>query len=162
VRVSRGVLDGAEEESVTEKIRKHVLKCWSSPFEAMRAGRKTFEYRLNDRDFQVGDRLLLQEYEPEARVLTGESLAMRVVYLLAGGAFGVPEGYCVMGVEPWKTEAAREIAYQLAWSDGVDDALDCLHEPGVMDKGDCIGRLERLLAPPGEPPQRSSGRSPRL
>lgn len=78
----------------------HVLKCWPAPWEAMRVGRKTFEYRLNDRDYQVGDVLVLQEYNPELDSLTREVLLMRVVYVLAGGQFGIPEKYCVMSVEP--------------------------------------------------------------
>lgn len=80
--------------------RIHVLKTWPAPFEAMRAGRKTFEYRLNDRGFEVGDRLVLQEYNPEFDNLTGEALTRRVVYVLDGGKFGVPPKYCVLGVEP--------------------------------------------------------------
>lgn len=84
----------------------HVLKAWPAPFEAMRAGRKTFEYRQNDRDFQVGDCLVLQEYNPETDSLTREALSVRVIYLLAGGQFGVPKGYCVMSVEPWATPSS--------------------------------------------------------
>jgi hypothetical protein len=78
----------------------HVLKCWPAPWEAMRVGRKTFEYRLNDRGYQVGDVLVLQEYNPELDSLTNEVLLMRVVYVLEGGQFGVPPKYCVMSVEP--------------------------------------------------------------
>ncbi len=79
----------------------HALKTWPEPFEAVRAGRKTFEYRLNDRDFQVGDCLVLQEYNPEYDSLTRECVSMRVVYIAAGGKFGIPPKYCVMSVEPW-------------------------------------------------------------
>jgi hypothetical protein len=82
-----------------------VLKTWPGPFEAMRAARKTFEYRLNDRDFQVGDCLVLQEYNPEYDSLSGEAILRRVVYLLPGGKFGVPEKYCVMSVEPWESSS---------------------------------------------------------
>lgn len=58
-----------------------------------------------------------------------------------------------VGPHGWETDnASVDVAYQVAWREGVDDALDCLHEPGITDKADCIGRLERLLAPPGEPP----------
>lgn len=85
--------------------RVHALKTWPGPFEAMRVGRKTFEYRQNDRDFQVGDCLVLQEYNPETDSLTRECLSMRVLYVLAGGQFGVPPKYCVMSVEPWDLQA---------------------------------------------------------
>lgn len=86
----------------------HVLKCWPAPWEAMRVGRKTFEYRLNDRGYQVGDVLVLQEYSPELDSVSGECLLMRVVYLLEGGKFGVPEKYCVMSVEPLQPFGSTE------------------------------------------------------
>ncbi len=79
----------------------HCLKCWVGIFDDMRLGLKPFEYRMNDRDFAVGDCLVLQEYNPEYDSLTGENYAARVTYLLPGGKFGVPANYCIMGVEPW-------------------------------------------------------------
>lgn len=79
----------------------HHLKCWSEPFYEMRAGRKLFEYRKHDRDFRVGDLLWLEEWDPSAKRKTGDFDRYRVTYLLPGGLFGVPVGYCVMGVEPW-------------------------------------------------------------
>lgn len=58
----------------------------------------------------------------------------------------------------WKKDADHTIA----WREGVSDAIECLREPGIMDKGDCVGRLERLLTPPGEPPAiRETSRSTR-
>lgn len=42
----------------------HELKTWSPFFEAIANEEKTFEVRRNDRDFQVGDILLLREWDP--------------------------------------------------------------------------------------------------
>lgn len=42
----------------------HDLKCWPKYYEYVASGDKTFEVRRNDRDFRVGDTLLLREYEP--------------------------------------------------------------------------------------------------
>lgn len=42
----------------------HELKTWPEPFAAMVDGRKAFEIRRDDRNFAVGDALLLREYEP--------------------------------------------------------------------------------------------------
>ena len=39
----------------------HELKIESSYFEAVKSGDKTFEIRRNDRDFQKGDKVVLQE-----------------------------------------------------------------------------------------------------
>jgi len=80
--------------------RQHELKCWPSPFRAMRSGRKTFEYRLNDRGFRLADTLLLKEWDPEKREYTGEEDVYVVTYILSGPKFGIPEGYSVMSVRP--------------------------------------------------------------
>lgn len=42
----------------------HHVKCWPEFFEPIFAGLKTFEIRLNDRDYQVDDLLVLQEWTP--------------------------------------------------------------------------------------------------
>ena len=45
-------------------MKTHDLKCWPEFFEAILNGTKNFDLRINDRGFQVGDRLLLHEYDP--------------------------------------------------------------------------------------------------
>ena len=43
----------------------HELKCLPEYFEALAAGKKTFDIRKNDRGFQVGDLIALNEYLPD-------------------------------------------------------------------------------------------------
>lgn len=83
----------------------HVLKCVMGPFEAVLQGRKRFEYRRDDRDFQVGDLLELQEVTTPLSVLgtvpTGRSKIVEVTYILRGSEaefFGVPPGYTVLSI----------------------------------------------------------------
>jgi hypothetical protein len=40
----------------------HDLKCTETFWDAVASGKKPFELRLNDRDYQVGDILLLRRY----------------------------------------------------------------------------------------------------
>ena len=42
----------------------HYLKCWPIFFFEAASGMKTFEIRKNDRDFRVGDIIVLQYWDP--------------------------------------------------------------------------------------------------
>jgi hypothetical protein len=76
----------------------HDLKCWIDPFEAIIDGKKKFEFRLNDRNYEVGDELHLNEWDPIRKKHTGRSTYQEVTYILRNG-FGLPEGYCIMSIE---------------------------------------------------------------
>ncbi len=81
---------------------KHYLKTWPEPFAALSSGEKTCEFRKNDRGFVTGDELVLEEWNPEDRVYTGEKLDRVVTHALHGPAFGIPEGFVLMSVaKPW-------------------------------------------------------------
>lgn len=75
----------------------HTLKCWPEHFQAVWDGRKTFEVRKNDRDYKIGDELILREWSPDTESYTGSGLVVRVVYLLDDPQF-VKDGYVVMGI----------------------------------------------------------------
>lgn len=57
----------------------HELKTLPSFFEAVVSKRKSFEIRKNDRNFQVGDVLLLKEWDGES--YTGSQQYAEVTYL---------------------------------------------------------------------------------
>jgi hypothetical protein len=60
----------------------HELKCWPPFFGAIKAGHKTHDLRrADDRDFQIGDQLLLREYDPQAQTYTGRTLTVKVTYI---------------------------------------------------------------------------------
>ena len=62
---------------------KHFLKCWPEYFREVKAGRKLFEIRVNDRGYAVGDKLCLNEYDPVGKVYTGNNIDnLEVTYLL--------------------------------------------------------------------------------
>lgn len=75
----------------------HELQIWPACFEAVAAGTKPFDVREKDLNFQVGDVLLLREYDPDANDYTGRTMQRWVSYVLEGGAFGVQPGWCVLG-----------------------------------------------------------------
>jgi hypothetical protein len=80
----------------------HALKCWPSAFQAVHEGRKTFEIRLDDRGFEVGDYLRLAEWDPTVERFTGRQLLVRVTYVLSGPeaeTFGLRRDHVAMGIE---------------------------------------------------------------
>jgi ASC-1-like (ASCH) protein len=81
----------------------HNLKTRPEFFNELWLGRKTFEVRKDDRDFQVGDTLVLREWNPQSESYTGRDVVSEVTYILQGGQFGVEEGYCVLALKPIQT-----------------------------------------------------------
>lgn len=75
----------------------HELQLWPACFAAVNDGSKPFDVRENDRNFQVGDRLLLREFDPDTEQLTGHTLTRWVSYVLQGGLFGIQPNWCVLG-----------------------------------------------------------------
>ena len=87
--------------SEAEQMNIHCLKTWPEPFEALWEGLKTYEYRRDDRDFQVGDELVLQEWDPETEEYSGRSLKAKVQYMSRGPDWGIPDGYCCMSIRAY-------------------------------------------------------------
>lgn len=83
----------------------HMLKSWPDYFAPVANGEKNFELRKGDRDFKVGDTIVLQEYDDRNRQYTGRQVSKRVVYVMDGigqGAIepllGLNRGYCILGL----------------------------------------------------------------
>ena len=77
----------------------HFLKTWPDYFDAVEDGRKTFEIRKNDRNFQVGDTLVLEEFVPIARdrgYYTGRKISVCITYMTD---FDQKNGNVVLGIE---------------------------------------------------------------
>jgi hypothetical protein len=76
----------------------HEIKCRTEYFKAIRMGYKTFEIRKNDRDYKLGDKLLLKEWDNVNQKYTNMEQEVDVIYILYGGQFGIEEGYVVMSI----------------------------------------------------------------
>lgn len=63
----------------------HIVRSWMHLYQPMAAGLKTHDLRLNDRDYQVGDRLLMQEYDPAKGALTGQETLVEITYITGRG-----------------------------------------------------------------------------
>lgn len=116
-------------------MKEHDLKCWTEYFDAVARGAKTCEVRVDDRDYDVGDVILLRDYDRAARRYLDRELRLEITHI-ARAPF-VPVGLCVMsfrmiGSEPKIAEltervelfeiAAREVIADL--EGGIDPELD--------------------------------------
>lgn len=85
-------------------MREHALKTWPVFFDEVLSGRQTFQVRKNgrDRNFQEGDALLLEEWQPDedgpGGAYTGRKVRVVVRSVLRGPILGIQKGWCVMGV----------------------------------------------------------------
>lgn len=79
--------------------KKHILKTWTEYFNKIEDGTKTFELRKDDRNFKVGDILVLKDYDRFRETFTGRTEFRIVTYKLDGGAFGLEKGFCVLGLK---------------------------------------------------------------
>ena len=75
----------------------HELKCWPQFFNPTVLGYKTFEYRLNDRDYKAGDTLHLKEYLPAQTNYTGRWCEVKVRHVFKDIP-GMPEDYVLMEI----------------------------------------------------------------
>lgn len=95
----------------------HELKIWPEYFNEVRGGRMKFQLRRNDRDYRVGDELLLKEWDPTVCYghrgeacephYTSREVKARVDYLMTAAdvaGFGyrgispIDRGYVIMSI----------------------------------------------------------------
>jgi ASC-1-like (ASCH) protein len=82
-------------------MNNHFLKTWPEYFRAVKSGRKSFEVRKHDRDFRVGDIMILDYFNPKTNKYNRRipSITKRITYILKGPAFGIEKGYCVLQLQ---------------------------------------------------------------
>ena len=67
-------------------------------FSKVQDGSKTFELRKDDSDYEVGDILILKEWNGE---YTGRELERTITYILRDcPQYGLLDGYCILGLQP--------------------------------------------------------------
>lgn len=78
-------------------MKVHKVKIRPEYYEPVMNGKKTFEVRYNDRDYQVGDALLLREWD-ESGYSGGESL-FDISYVLKDFD-AIKQGYVILSIMP--------------------------------------------------------------
>ena len=75
----------------------HELKIAPEHFRAILSGEKTFEVRVNDRDYRTGDFLALNEYLEGG--YSGKCVLVQVPYILSDAIY-CKDGYVIMSIKP--------------------------------------------------------------
>lgn len=112
---------------VTEvrRVKTHEIKTWPDPFWHVLEGRKNHEVRKFDRDYQVGDFLVLKEFTPHSECngsgwvpgepqgvgyrveccaaphgeYSGRTIKVRISYITPPGRFGLPPDLGVLSIQ---------------------------------------------------------------
>lgn len=89
----------------------HDLKIAPKYMRAQLAGIKNFEIRKSDRDYKVGDRLWLREWDGQD--YTGRKVTVYVTYITE---YAQRDGYVVLGTSPigWTSNRMIQNSFELA------------------------------------------------
>jgi len=100
-----------------------ILKCWTPSFKALKDGTKRFEYRKDDRPYEVGVTVKQEEWNPNTEY-TGAFLYHDITWIIRGGIFGIPEGYCIFSTtEPRDTQEAAHTSPPAPEQHIIGDAI---------------------------------------
>jgi len=91
-------------------IRTHELKTHPGPFEEVWHGWKTAELRHDDREFRLGDYLMLSEWDPETEAYTGRTVRCRVTCVTRG--WGLPSDMCMLSLGPRTGYESGNVAFE--------------------------------------------------
>lgn len=85
-------------------MQKHKVKSWAHFFDAIYDGKKLHDLRINDRNYKVGDILVLQRYDNINGRYTGEECEVRITYMTSSVvpcAFSsaiLPKDYVILSI----------------------------------------------------------------
>ena len=80
-------------------MKVNYLKIKPEYFKDIERGVKTFELRKNDRDFKVGDVLMLIKLDNEGNE-TDQVMRVKITYILKDCPdYGLKEGYAILGID---------------------------------------------------------------
>ena len=105
----------------------HELKIYPQYFRAVLDGSKTFEFRKDDRGFEVGDTLILKEFIPETidhtagepvikeSRYTGRTIKKKITYILKDGVPGcrLRDGLVILALGEEEKEVSEEAKEQI-------------------------------------------------
>lgn len=90
----------------------HYVKSWIHLFQAAKAGLKTHDFRdMSERDYKVGDILVLQEFDFVKGKYTGDEVEMEITYITdrttpcAFSSAVLKPGYGVLSIKRYENKS---------------------------------------------------------
>lgn len=110
----------------------HELKTYPKYFQKTLSANKLFECRLNDRNFQVGDTVILKEWDGDS--YTGREITSTIKYILDNFT-GLTNGYVVLSLDistflpnritdiAYPPVDTSELDYATGWNNCIDEIM---------------------------------------
>ncbi len=89
----------------------HHKKCLPTLFEDVRTGKKRFEVRLADFEANVGDRMVLEEWDPERQACSGRTFTFEIEYILK-----------TKDMPAWTPDKVAEFGFQVMQIKPIDES----------------------------------------
>lgn len=89
--------------------RVHRVKSWVPFFQAIKRGDKTHDLRKDDRGYNVGDQLVLSEYDQTTGRYTGDRFIVDITFITdrrtpcAFSSAVLPPEYCILSIQKRKS-----------------------------------------------------------
>lgn len=77
----------------------HQLKVAPEYFTEIYTGRKTFEYRFDNRHFAIGDIVRLHNFDPDADSYLNGHIDVKITYILQSYREFIPKGWVIFSFE---------------------------------------------------------------
>ena len=85
--------------------KRHFVKTLSNYYADVVSGKKKAELRLNDRDYKVGDHLVLMEIDKFTYKLTGNWHEVAVTHFFQSAQLALQPGFCMLSIEPTNVDS---------------------------------------------------------
>lgn len=123
--------------------RAHKIKCWIEPFRAIRKGDKTCDLRLNDRDYRVGDFLMLYEFDPTNDQRTGNYEYRKITHILTEEDIprGLISGFVCLSLADCDLFEREALQSQGSFGENVDWVKPDSKDGGKPSTAQTIGGL---------------------
>jgi hypothetical protein len=83
----------------------HYLKIGTRLFTAIKNDLLRCHYRKYDREFKKGDWIHYEEYDVDDAEETGWVELAKILYILIGPEYNIPDGYCILSLKVAKGES---------------------------------------------------------